>query len=371
MAGDVAAPLVETVINPLYEAYAALARERDARGPLAIDVPERRVVIGDDGYISSIHPRDRLDAHRLIEEFMIAANVCAAETCEELGQPCMYRVHEDPDLAKVEALRDFLDSLNIRLAKGQRLRPSLFNSILEKVANTPNQHVVNEVVLRTQSQAVYSPDNLGHFGLALQRYAHFTSPIRRYADLLVHRAIILGMGFGKDGLPEDSVERFPELGEQISKLERRAMSAERDALDRFTAAFMADRVGATFMGRISGVTRFGLFVSLDETGADGLVPVSALEDDYYDHDERHHSLVGRRRGRVFRLGDRVEVRLIEADAITGGLRLEVLRDEGPTLAGRAPGARDKLSSTFKKTPAKTSGKSKKPKGESRKARKKK
>ncbi len=325
---DVTGPLLEPILKPLYAAYEALTRERERRQPLNIDMPERRVVIGEDGFIAAVYPRERLDAHRLIEEFMIAANVCAAETCEALHQPCMYRIHEEPDPAKVEALREFLATLDIRLAKGQRIRPVLFNRVLKQVADTPHRHLVNQIVLRTQSQAHYGPNNLGHFGLALPRYAHFTSPIRRYADLLVHRAIVLGMKLGRDGLPPEAEAEFPSLGEQISVAERRAVSAERDALDRFTAAYMADRVGATFMGRISGVTRFGVFVQLDETGADGLVPISSLGEDYYDHDEAHHCLIGRHTGAVFRLGDRVEVRLREADPVTGGIRLEILRDEG-------------------------------------------
>ncbi len=321
-------PLLETVLQPLYGAYAALVKARERREPLDIELPERRVELGDDGHIASIHPRERLASHRLIEEFMIAANVAAAETLERTGEPCMYRVHEAPPPDKLTSLRDFLDSLDMRLAKAPTVRPSSFNRVLERVAGTPEQEMVNEVVLRTQTQAYYGPDNLGHFGLNLRRYAHFTSPIRRYADLLVHRALISGCRLGAGGLPGDAGEQFTALGEEISNNERRSMAAEREAMDRYLAAFMMDQVGAHFMGRVSGVTRFGLFVKLDETGADGLVPIRSLGDDYFHHDEARHALIGDRSGTMYRLGDRVEVRLREAVPVTGGLLLELVAAEG-------------------------------------------
>jgi len=187
--------------------------------------------------------------------------------------------------------------------------------------------MVNMLVLRSQSQAVYSPANIGHFGLALARYAHFTSPIRRYADLLVHRALIRGLRLGKDGLPPEADGRLTEIGEHISATERRAAVAERDAVDRFTAAFLQDKVGTIFAAAVNGVTRFGLFVTLDDSGADGLVPMSLLPDDFYDHVEAQHALIGRRWGRTYRLGERVRVRLREAEPITGGLILELIEGE--------------------------------------------
>jgi ribonuclease R len=367
---DDTAPLVEPLLKPLYGAYHALAKARAARQPLELDLPERQVEIGADGYIAAVHPRERLDAHKLIEEFMIAANVCAAETLEELRRPCMYRVHEEPALEKVQSLREFLASLDIPLAKGQVMRPALFNTVLARVAGTPDEHMVNVVVLRSQSQAYYAPYNMGHFGLALRRYAHFTSPIRRYADLLVHRALIAGLKLGAGALPPDAEEAFPELGEQISNTERRAMAAERDAMDRFTSAYMADRVGATFKGRISGVTRFGLFVELDQTGADGIIPIGTLGADFFDHDEHRHCLVGRRSGKVFRLGDRVEVRLEEADPVTGGIRFQLLSDSGRTRTaprGRRPTR--PAGTKAKKTGGKrNSSKGEKPKGQKRRKR---
>ncbi|HER25510.1 MAG TPA: VacB/RNase II family 3'-5' exoribonuclease, partial [Rhodospirillales bacterium] len=252
---DDTAPLGE-VIDNLYGAYDALTLARRKRGVLELELPERRIVIGSDGQVERIEMRDRFDSHKLIEEFMIAANVAAAETLERKRQPCMYRIHDEPSLDKMEALRQFLASLAIPLARGQVVRAELFNRILARVRDTPNADMVNQVVLRSQAQAQYSPDNIGHFGLALRRYCHFTSPIRRYADLLVHRALVAGLGLGDGGL-EKNQRDFANLGEVLSGLERRAAGAERNATDRFCALFLADKVGLVLPGRINGVTRFG------------------------------------------------------------------------------------------------------------------
>jgi len=324
-------PLRDSVLAPLYGAYGALLAAREKRGTLDLDLPERRVVLAEDGTVAAIEARERLDSHRLIEEFMITANVAAAERLETLRQPCMYRVHDQPDPVKIEALRQILDGLGVRLAKGQVVRPRVLTQILHNVRQSPAARMINQLVLRAQSQAVYSPANIGHFGLALAKYAHFTSPIRRYADLLVHRALIRGLGLGNDGLPPDAEGRLPEIGEHISATERRAATAERDAVDRFTAAFLQDKVGTIFGAAINGVTRFGLFVTLDDTGADGLVPMSLLPDDFYDHVEAEHALIGRRWGRAYHLGQRVRVRLREAEPVTGGLILELI--EGDEQAG--------------------------------------
>ncbi len=326
-------PLNDSVIAPLYGAYAVLASARASRAALEIDLPERRIVIGPGGEVEGIEPRARLDSHKLIEEFMIAANVAAAETLERRTRPCMYRVHEPPDPAKVEALREFLGGIGYRLARGQVIRPRHFNDILLKSAGTPHARLVHQLVLRSQSQAVYSPGNLGHFGLALARYAHFTSPIRRYADLLVHRALIASLGLGEGGAGAEAISG--DTGEHLTSTERRAAAAERDAVDRFTAGYLADRVGAEFAGAINGVTRFGLFVTLDETGADGIVPMRTLPgNDYYIHDEGRHSLVGERTGRTYVLGDRVEIRLAEADPVTGSLVFELLEADGAAAQKR-------------------------------------
>ncbi|MGU3538829.1 ribonuclease R [Methylobacterium sp. A54F] len=336
-ADDATAPLLEPVLRPLWAAYAALKTARDRRGPLALDLPERKVLIGPDGAVDRVIVPDRLDAHRLIEEFMIQANVAAAETLEAARQALIYRVHDEPALEKMRALGEVLASVGIKLPKEGALRPALFNRILGAVAETEHATFINEVVLRSQAQAVYAAENLGHFGLNLRRYAHFTSPIRRYADLIVHRALISACRLGPDGLgPDVSVAALNQVGEQISAAERRAMAAERETIDRLIAHHLADRVGATFDGQISGVTRAGLFIKLAETGADGFVPISTLGADYFRHEEARHALVGERTGETHRLGDRVEVRLVEAAAVAGALRFELLT-EGRSRSGAGKG----------------------------------
>lgn len=353
---DLTEPLAEQVIKRLYGAFTALVKAREKRGTLDLEIPERRPVLNDAGQVIGIEPRRRLDSHRLIEEFMILANVAAATELEKRRQPCMYRVHDQPDKARVDALREVLEGLGLKLAKGQVPKPQTFTRILDKVKGTEAAPVVSELILRAQAQAVYSPENIGHFGLALARYAHFTSPIRRYADLLVHRALITGLKLGSDGLPPTDAETFAEIGEAISMTERRAAAAERDAVDRMTAAFLQDRIGEVFAGRVSGVTRFGLFITLEESGADGLVPISTLPNDYYVHDERQHSLIGRRHGRVYTLGEKLAVELIEAQPLTGGLVLGVIEtdEQEHTPSGRSTkgskkkkpnGGRGKRSST--------------------------
>ncbi len=323
-------PLVDTVIAPLYGAFSALMADRARRGTLDLDLPERRIVMDEAGTVTGIAARSRLDSHRLIEEFMITANVAAATTLQDKALPALYRVHDAPDKAKIEALREFLEPMGYRIAKGQVMRPRVFTQVLDRARGKPEAPVINEMVLRSQSQAVYQTDNIGHFGLALPRYAHFTSPIRRYADLTVHRGLIRLLGLGKDGAGEEELDRLGPIGEHISFTERRAAAAERDAVDRYTAAFLADRIGAEFHGRIGGVTRFGLFVTLAESGADGLVPIGSLPEDFYEHDARRHALIGRRWGREFHLGAKVRVRLIEADPLTGSTILH--------LAGEPDGA---------------------------------
>lgn len=326
MADETTEPLMEAVVKPLYQAYDSLQAHRTARNVLELDVPERKMAFDEDGRIASIDKRVRLDSHRLIEEFMITANVAAAEALEKKNMPCMYRIHDAPGLDKMEALRQFLDSLDLKMAKGQAPSSQTFNKILRDVEDREEKHMVNTAILRSQSQAEYSPDNIGHFGLALERYAHFTSPIRRYADLLVHRALIKAYGLGDGGL-ETPLGAFHEIGAHLCVTERRAAQAERDAMDRYTALFMADRVGASFEGRINGVTRFGLFVTLTETGADGLVPIKSLPQDYYDHDEQLHILKGSRNGLEFRLGQHVNVKLVEVNTATGGMVFQIILDQ--------------------------------------------
>ncbi|MGB1548216.1 MAG: ribonuclease R, partial [Alphaproteobacteria bacterium] len=312
-------PLLETTLKPLYGAYRALKAARVERGTIDIDLPERTVVFDAAGQLAALRPAPRFESHRLIEECMILANVAAAETLEKRQAPCLYRIHDTPPENKLEPLREFLNSLNIRLAKGQVLRPHHFNRILHEAAGTPHADIVNLVVLRSQSKAEYSPENHGHFGLALHRYCHFTSPIRRYADLIVHRSLIRALNLGPEGITPETASKLADIGEHISLTERRAETAERDAIDRYATLYLSDRVGAEFPGKIAGVTRFGLFIALDETGADGFVPIRTLGWEHFVHDEIHHRLTGERSGLTFRLGDRVVVKLVEANKATGSL----------------------------------------------------
>lgn len=314
-------------IGHLYAAFRALLEARQARGTLDLDLPERQVFLRD-GKVEQVRPRLRLDSHRLIEEFMIAANVAAAETLERTHQPCMYRVHAPPSDDKLEALRTFLHGLGIGLPAGNQVHPRDLDGVLRRVAGSPEAAMVNEVILRSQSQAEYAPDNIGHFGLALPRYAHFTSPIRRYADLLVHRALIAGLQLGPDGLKPDGA--LADTAQHITATERRAALAEREAVERYLAAFMADKIGATFAGRVSGVQRFGIFVTLPENGASGLVPIRGLPNDLWVYDQPTQSLSGRRTRMSFRLAQDIEVRLVEASPLTGGMLFDV-----PSMTFRA------------------------------------
>ena len=325
-------PLLDNVLKPLYAAYDSLKRARNQRGPLDLDLPERKILLKADGTVDRVVVPERLESHRLIEEFMILANVAAAETLEQARVPLIYRVHDEPSLEKIEGLRQFLETLHIALPKGGALRAEQFNRILDRVKGQDVQGLVNEVVLRSQSQAEYSADNYGHFGLNLRRYAHFTSPIRRYADLVVHRGLIRARHFGPDGLPDSQDHAaLAEVAAQISASERRAMKAERETNDRLIAHFLSDKIGATFEGRISGVTRAGLFIKLDHTGADGFVPARTIGREYFRYEEGMHAMVGNSSGETHRLGDRVTVKLVEAAPVAGALRFELLS------AGRVTG----------------------------------
>jgi ribonuclease R len=332
---DITGPLLDPILKPLYAAYAVAKRARDERDPLDLDIPERKILLKSEGTVDRVIVPERLDAHRLIEEFMILANVAAAEMLEKKALPLIYRVHDEPTVEKVHALQEFLKTLDVPFAKSGALRPSLFNRVLTLVAGQDYEAMVNEVVLRSQAQAEYSADNYGHFGLNLRRYAHFTSPIRRYADLVVHRGLIRALGLGEGALPDsETAESLSEVAAQISVTERRAMKAERETADRLIAHHLVDRIGASFQGRISGVTRAGLFVKLDDTGADGLIPIRTLGTEYFNYDETRHALVGSRSGAMHRLGDVVDVRLVEAQPIAGALRFELLSEGQVIPRGR-------------------------------------
>ena len=318
------APLMERALKPLWEAYAAVSKARDKRGPLDLDLPERKIILDDKGQVAKVIVPERLDAHRLIEEFMIQANVAAAETLEAKKTQLVYRVHDAPSAEKLKGLKDFLDTLDMKVPHLGALKPEAFNVILKQAKDLPVPELINEVILRSQSQAEYTPRNIGHFGLNLAKYAHFTSPIRRYADLLVHRALVRALKFGPDGMRDEDFSRLVSVAKAISDTERRAMAAERETTDRLIAAHLADRVGASFAARISGVTRSGLFVRLKDTGADGYIPISSLGNDYYHHVEAAHALVGAKTGEGYRLGDIVEVKLLEVVPSAGALRFEML-----------------------------------------------
>lgn len=325
---DDTAPIMDSILRPLWDAYACMTIGRKERGPLELNLPERKILLKEDGTVDRVIVPPRLDAHKLIEECMIQANVAAAETLEAKKQMLVYRVHDTPSLAKQESLRAFLKTLDIALAQGAALRPSSFNAILEGVEDTDQADLVNSVVLRSQSQAEYTPENYGHFGLNLRRYAHFTSPIRRYADLIVHRGLIraLGLGDGRDGLPDMEMDTLREIATSISQAERRAVVAERSTVDRLIAQHLEDKIGATFDGRVAGMANSGLFVTLNITGADGFVPISKLGDDYYHFDETAHAMIGERSGLGYRLGDGVEVKVVEVQPMAGAIRFEMVSE---------------------------------------------
>lgn len=351
---DRTAPLLDEVIRPLFDAYFAARTARSARQPLDLDLPERKIVLDEDGTVQSVAVHERLDAHRLVEEFMILANVAAAEELHKRKQPLLYRVHEEPSLEKLESLREVAQASGLVLAKGQVLQTRHLNQLLSQAAGTEFDQLVNLSTLRSMQQAYYHPENFGHFGLALRSYAHFTSPIRRYSDLIVHRALVSAHGWGKDGLGPNDIERLEETAKHISETERRSMAAERDTNDRYLAAYLSDRVGNEFGGRISGVQRFGAFITLDETGADGLIPVRSIGSEYFRFDPQALTLTGVDTGLTLGIGQRVTVRLAEAVPVTGGLMLELIALDGDALpsggrrSGKGP-VRRKAGSAKRKT----------------------
>ncbi|MDA8726376.1 ribonuclease R, partial [Alphaproteobacteria bacterium] len=326
------AHLNDTVLQPLWQAYQCMVEAREQRQPLRINRPERRIEMDDKGKITRIYIPPSLEAHKLIEEMMVTANVCAAETLEKAKRPLIYRVHDTPPNDRVRALSDFLRSMNVKLSLGQTLLPKLFNGLMEQAADQPYAPTISEAVLRTQAQAVYTIENIGHFGLNLGRYAHFTSPIRRYADLTVHRALIAALKAGKDGQTDAEAEALPDIAEAISQTERRAMLAERSAGERYLSAHMSRQIGESFSARISGVSRAGLFVTLDDSGADGLIPISQLGDERFYADESNMFMTGGTSGISFRIGESVEVELEEATPLKGGLLFSLV--DGGTYGGK-------------------------------------
>lgn len=336
--GDLDNPLTETALRPLWDCWHALNAARDKREPLDLDLPERRIVLDEKGRILSVAPRERLDAHKLIEDYMIAANVAAAKALEAKKTPVMYRIHEPPAREKLTALKEYLKTFEIEFALGQVVRPATFNRILDRVGEEDFRPQVMEQVLRTQTQAYYGPENVGHFGLALGSYAHFTSPIRRYADLIVHRALVDAYRLGPGGLTAEESGSMDRIGQSISQLERRAMEAERETIDRYVAAYLAAHVGEIMPARITGVQNFGFFATVEGIGGDGLVAARDLGAEYFHYDEAGKRLVGEHSGEAFTLGQRIELRLVEANPVSGALRFELPDGKGsaggPQRTGR-------------------------------------
>jgi ribonuclease R len=338
----------EPHLRNLWSAWRALQTARSQRDPLELNLPERRVVLDEAGRIAEIALREHLDAHQVVEDFMIAANVAAAKALEAKVEPVVYRIHEPPSREKLIALKDYLATFDRKLALGQVITPRLFNRLLKDIGDESEKALIMESVLRSQTQAYYGPRNAGHFGLALGSYAHFTSPIRRYADLLVHRALVDGYALEQPapkaklppgtGLAERDRADLAKVSDAISVTERRAMEAERDTIDRYVAAWLSSRVGEVFDCRVTGVQRFGLFATIVGLGGDGLVPVSVLGAERFFHDEKSQALEGEESGTRFVLGDRLRLRLAEANPLTGALKFEPEDSTGPSIdpRGRPP-----------------------------------
>lgn len=343
--GRVEQALIDTALKPLWDCWKALFAARTRREPLELDLPERQVVLDEKGRITSVAPRERLDAHKLVEDYMIAANVAAAKALEAKKAPVMYRVHEAPSREKLTALKDYLKSFDLEFALGQVIKPGTFNRVIERVGDSDSRPEIMEQLLRTQMQARYAPDHLGHFGLALASYAHFTSPIRRYADLLVHRALVSAYKLGEGGLPPEDATSFTEIGEHISMLERRAMEAERETIDRYVAAYLADHVGQLLDCRISGVQPFGFFATVEGLGGDGLIPAVELGQEYFRYDEAARQLIGDESQETYRVGQRLQLRLVEANPVSGALRFELPEGSygrGTTSRRGGPGRKDRV-----------------------------
>src|SRR5574338_819257 len=341
--GRVPREIVEKALKPLWACWRALFGARQKRDPLELDLPERRVMLDEKGRITSIAPRDRLDAHRLVEDYMIAANVAAARALEAKKAPVTYRVHEAPGREKLVALKDYLATFDLEFALGQVIKPATFNRIIDRVGVGEGREEIMEQLLRTQMQARYAPERLGHFGLALATYAHFTSPIRRYADLLVHRSLVDAYKLGEGGLPRGEEENFEQIGEQISMLERRAMEAERETIDRYVAAYLSAQVGQLVECRITGVQPFGFFATVEDLGGDGLLLAKDLGQEYFRYDEAARQLIGEDTGETYRIGQRLTLRLAEANPVSGSLRFELPEGSygGPSAGPRRDRTRGK------------------------------
>ena len=316
--------LKNKVIEPLYGAFEVLNRARQKRGTLELEVPERKIEFDETGHVHAINEQQRLDSHRMIEEFMITANVAAAEVLEQNSEPVMYRIHDRPAADKIESLAEAVSNLGLKFKKTNTIDLHSFSLLINSAHKKNISTIINEIVLRTQSQAVYGPLRIGHFGLGLKTYCHFTSPIRRYSDILVHRSLIAALKLGSDGHSSGFAQNYSAIGEEISKTERRAMAVEREVKSRLITGFIAERIGAEFKAQITGITRFGIFVRLNDNGAEGLIPIGTLPGNWYNVDKSGLKMTEERTGTYFYLGETVDVKLVEALPITGSLKFAIV-----------------------------------------------
>jgi ribonuclease R len=353
--GNLQHDMTETALRPLWACWRLLTKARDKRAPLELNLPERRITLDDQGKVTGVAVREQLDAHKLVEDFMIAANVAAAKALEAKKSPLIFRAHEPPSREKIVALKDYLKTFDIEFALGQVIKPATFNGILAKIAGDDGDEIrpqIMEAVLRSQTQAYYGSRNVGHFGLSLGSYAHFTSPIRRYADLFVHRALVSAYGLempapnmrdvaAETGLNAAAIVKIDATCEAISRTERRAMEAERETTDRYVAAYLSGFVGEIIEARITGVQNFGFFATVEGVGGDGLVPVSTLGRDYFHYDEASQVLIGEKSRVEYRPGMRLALRLAEANPISGALRFELPEGGSPGRDQNRDGPRHK------------------------------
>jgi len=318
---------IQQQINNLYDAYKLLSQARKKRNTLELNIPENQIIMDKNSNIIDISPKTRLDSHKMIEEFMISANIASALALQEKNQShIMYRVHDLPPKDKIESLNSALQEFDMKLPIDSAITPKHFSTIINKTKDTEHSTFISDIVLRCQSQAIYSPNNLGHFGLALKNYCHFTSPIRRYSDLLVHRALIDAYNLGNDGLKQEQKEKFEEVAENISNTERTAQKAERETMDKYLSLFMQDKVGSRFNAKISGVNNFAMFIKLIETGAEGIIFLKNIRGDFYIHDDKNHCIIGRKTKSRYRMGDLITVQLEQVSPIKGGLEFSLIQN---------------------------------------------
>ncbi len=321
----------DTIIKPLIQSYDLLKKSHEKRAPLDLDLPEYQIILDENHYPTHVTKKERLFTHRLIEEFMVLANVCAAETLEEFDIPVVYRSHDEPPQDKMASLKETLKSMNIVFKSKNTINSRMFNRLLHDAKDTDIDEIIAKMVLRCQCQAIYTVDNQGHFGLNLKKYSHFTSPIRRYADLIVHRSLIRVLNLGSDGISDEALSTLEATCEHISKTERRAITAEMETKDRFLAEILKSKTTERFKARISGVTNAGLFVRLPDFGAEGFIPIARLSDfskqrRYFETNETRHILRDKYSGQYYIIGQIIHVILVEVNVLTGGMMFNIVDD---------------------------------------------